>query len=72
MAHRWKRYREGRLYFIGGSIGAMAILWSVLVAQDRSAFTTADQAAPSSAAVASQREAQPNVAPVVHTRTRAS
>lgn len=37
MASNWKRYGEARLYAAGAGIMALVILWSVLVAQDRSA-----------------------------------
>jgi hypothetical protein len=72
MASRWKRYGEGRSYLIGSSIGALAILWSVLVAQDHAENAAPAPLVPASASSTSPIDSQPKAAPVVHTRTRAS
>lgn len=75
MAHKWKKYGEGRLYLVASSVGALAIVSSVLYAQDRAAFSPAqERSAPvvveagQSAPPASSRAR----AVTVHTRTRAS
>jgi hypothetical protein len=72
--NKWKRYGEGRLYLIAGSVGALMIVSSLLSAQDRRAFSAS--VATSDAGVTSERlsdstEVQPKTVPV-HTRTRGS
>jgi hypothetical protein len=72
--HKWKRYGEGRLYLIAGSVGAFVIVSSLLSAQDRKAFSAS--VATSDAGVTAERlsgstEVQPKAVPV-HTRTRGS
>lgn len=75
MSKGWKRYGEGRLYFIGGSIGLMVVLWSVLFAHDHAALESQADAlaaieAPASGSVSSQPAPVPAEAP--QTRTRGS
>jgi hypothetical protein len=78
----WKRYGEGRLYFIGASVGLLVVLWSVLSAQDHSAResqatavapvieTPAQPDSPAGQASAAQPVPAPAEAP--QTRTRGS
>jgi hypothetical protein len=73
----WKRYGEGRLYFIGGSVGLMVVLWSILFAQDHAASDSQATAMPSlieppsergQAAGTSQSAPVPTQAPQTKTR----
>jgi hypothetical protein len=66
----WNRYAEGRLYFIGGSVGLMLVLWSILFAQDQAARETQ----PSAVSIQQSGGAEPAPAQVQapQTRTRGS
>ena len=80
MAKGWKRYGEARLYFIGGSLSLMVLLWSVLFARDhatvgREAVPVSVIEAPTARSVPQTTSSQnPTVAPTQapQTRTRGS
>jgi hypothetical protein len=68
MTPGWRKYAEPRLYLTALSVGMLAIVWSVLFAQDhRASSEEGAEAAPEARRTATREQA---VAP--QTRTRGS